>query len=310
MRYPHYVLGLLLVLVSTSTVQGFGILDSIRSDTRESDSWSFGGGGSDHDHGHHRDDDDDGSFLGDLLGGIISGMLSGCSSSSSTYTTASREPAKEFFFPRFPYDKSDGYLMTSVWLPESQRTDLMEDYGGPSDLLPPRQKSRRWSARVRGDYADNFDTLSRMGGHLLFTTSSGWGFDTEMNFLEEDLPGGDPLSKKGHDQLWLGDGNIVYRFSENEYVLWRTGLGFNWLDDPIQTDFGFNFTLGLDVFPCKPWVISSTLDWGTIGHAGLFHFRTTVGVVVHGVEPYGGYEYYDIGDTQINSLIAGVRIWF
>jgi len=42
----------------------------------------------------------------------------------------------------------------------------------------------------------------------------------------------------------------------------------------------------------------------------LFRFRSTVGVLVLGMEAYTGYEYLDIDNTQLNSLIGGVRIWF
>ena len=91
---------------------------------------------------------------------------------------------------------------------------------------------------------------------------------------------------------------------------WRTGFGFNWLDDPVDTDFGFNFTYGADWYPARPWVLSATLDWGTLGHAELFRFHTTAGVLVNRVETYIGYKYLDIDRTQTNSLLAGVRIWF
>jgi len=32
--------------------------------------------------------------------------------------------------------------------------------------------------------------------------------------------------------------------------------------------------------------------------------------VIHGIEAYAGYEYHDIDRTQLNGLVAGVRIWF
>ncbi len=81
-------------------------------------------------------------------------------------------------------------------------------------------------------------------------------------------------------------------------------------DDPAETNFGFNFTYGVDFFPVRPWVLSSTVDWGTLGRSGLFRFQATAGAVVHRVETYAGYEYLDLGSTQVNSLIGGVRIWF
>ncbi|MBN1909627.1 MAG: hypothetical protein JW818_07810 [Pirellulales bacterium] len=80
--------------------------------------------------------------------------------------------------------------------------------------------------------------------------------------------------------------------------------------DNFGSDFGFNFTYGVDLFPAKPWVFSSTIDWGTLGHAELFRFRATAGLAIHGIEPYVGYEYLDIDRFQHNSLIAGVQVWF
>jgi hypothetical protein len=34
------------------------------------------------------------------------------------------------------------------------------------------------------------------------------------------------------------------------------------------------------------------------------------GIIIRNVETYVGYEYFDIGSTQTNSLMAGIRIWF
>ena len=45
---------------------------------------------------------------------------------------------------------------------------------------------------------------------------------------------------------------------------------------------------GAGWFPVRPLVFSSTLDWGTLGSAALFHFRTTAGVIVHRFEFYTG----------------------
>jgi hypothetical protein len=74
-------------------------------------------------------------------------------------------------------------------------------------------------------------------------------------------------------------GNVfeLSRIGPSERAQFRAGLGMNWLDDPIDTDLGFNFTYGADFFPGRPWILSATLDWGTLGSAELFRFRTSVG---------------------------------
>jgi hypothetical protein len=215
-------------------------------------------------------------------------------------------------FPRYPYDQGPGYMFldkgqSTRIAPADQRgsddPELMPEYMHEG-LSPPARLGSCWSGRVRFEYADAFDDLHRIGGHLLLTTTSRWGLDTEANYFRERRAG------NRWDELWTGDANVVFRFAQSPRWQWRTGLGFNWLADPVDADFGFNFTYGVDFFPRRPWVLSATLDWGTLGSAERFHFRTTAGVIVRRYEVYTGYEYEDIDRTQLNALIGGVRVWF
>ncbi len=185
-------------------------------------------------------------------------------------------------FPRFPYDDVPGHIITD----------------------PQATTTRRWAARLSTEYREPFEHIQVVGGRLLVDTTTRFGVDTQWDYLQEDLAGGH------HDQIWSGDCNLVFRFAQGAHAEFRTGLGFNWLDDPQQTDFGFNFTYGFDFFPVRPWVLSTDIDWGTLGKAELFRLRTTVGAVLHGVEAYTGYEYFDVGRLQLNCLIGGLRIWF
>ena len=138
--------------------------------------------------------------------------------------------------------------------------------------------TRRWGGQFRADYADEFDHLTGVGGQLILETTSRLGIDTSVQYLRERLPGG------GFDHLTFGDCNLVYRFAQSPRAQMRMGIGANWLNDSTRTDLGFNFTYGGDFFPCKPWVLSSAIDWGTLGHAGLFRFRTTAGVILNRFE--------------------------
>ena len=186
------------------------------------------------------------------------------------------------YFLRFPYDDDLGYISTRNCA----------------------EKTKPWAVRLDMGYADTFNRLESFSGHLLVETAPRFGLAASMNHLEERLPGG------RHDQLDLGDCNFVYRFAQNEWAEFRTGLGFNWMNDSPGADLGFNFSYATDLYPRKPWVLSAEIDAGTLGDTGLFRFRTTAGVVFHGVETYAGYEYTDIGRTHWNSLIAGVQLWF
>lgn len=211
---------------------------------------------------------------------------------------------REALFPRFPYDNVPGYMVVHSWPgnPAIQPGPL-----GPGSDLPMTAtlgRLKSWSGRFRLEYADDFDAVGRFGGHMLLETTSRFGLDGSLDYLEETLPGG------RNDYLSLGDLNVVFRFAQCEHAQMRTGIGLNWLDDTVETNYGFNFTYGADFFPARPWILSADLDWGTIDHTSLFRFRTTAGLIVNRLETYVGYEYLDIGQTQVNSLIAGVRVWF
>jgi hypothetical protein len=227
----------------------------------------------------------------------------------------------EAFFARFPYDNAPGFLISDDWCSgftaeKVLAETLAEKPAGtdPGDPTKPPQGSlvslgidpsaRRWGGQFRADYADEFDNLTAVGGRLVLESTSRWGVDTSAHYLREQLSGG------GYDHLTLGDCNLVYRFAQGKRGEMRMGLGANWMNDASRTDLGFNFTYGGDFFPRKPWVLSSEIDWGTLGRAGLFRFRTTGGVIWNRFESYIGYEYLDIGATQSNFLIGGVRVWF
>jgi hypothetical protein len=209
-----------------------------------------------------------------------------------------------------------GALVASpIWVPQVLLGDAHGDsegfHGFPYDGAPcyaaasdRAAGARPLVVRLDVDYLETFDRLNSVNGCLLVETVSRFGLDTSWNHFEERLRSG------GHDQLSLGDCNLVYRFAQSEWAQFRAGLGLNWLSDSCGADVGFNFTYGADLYPRKPWVLSATIDCGTLDRAGLFRFRTTAGVVFHGVETYAGYEYTDIGRTHWNGAIAGLRFWF
>jgi hypothetical protein len=102
----------------------------------------------------------------------------------------------------------------------------------------------------------------------------------------------------------------VVRFAQNPIAELRTGIGANWLADRYDADFGFNFTYAVDVYPARPWVVSSELDWGTLGDTSLFHLRLTAGVLLAGFEVFAGYDYLDVGHAAFAGPVAGMRLWF
>ena len=280
-------------LFAAATVQAQdGTLQTMRNDVRQgSPSGPPEASPPPEDHPQHHDDstgqssssDDAGGTLGILLAGLVG---AGAAVSSPIWIplglTADQPFSQSGEFPAFPYASTSGYLID-------------EPTGVPT---------RNWAGRFDVEYVDTFDRVEKVGGHLLLETTSRFGLDTRAQHLNEKLAGG------GRDSLWLGDFNLTYRFAQCSWAQFRAGLGFNWLDDAKDTDLGFNFLYGVDLFPAKPWVISATLDAGTLGRAGLFRFQTTAGVMLRRFELYTGYEYTDIERTHWNGLIGGVRIWF
>ncbi len=232
---------------------------------------------SDHDHSDHHDDCDEGDkFLGELaLWGVTSPWWIPAAAMGDDY-------GRTAHFPRFPYDGVPGYLAIYT--------------------IPPN--TRRLASRFDVEYAGDFDNLTRVGGRLLLESSFRLGLDAEAYQFEERLPGGQ------RDRLDFGDCNIVFRFAQSERMLWRSGVGFNWLDDEVDTDYGFNFTYGGDWFFAKPWVASANIDWGKIEHADLFRFRATIGVTFRRLDAFTGYEYFSLGGTSANLFLAGLRVRF
>lgn len=193
------------------------------------------------------------------------------------------------FFPHYPHQYGPGYMLIGPG----------EAFGleGPREPWP-------WAARTRAEYGTDFDGLEWIGGHVLVEGTWRFGFDTEFRQVSEDL------WPAGLDDLWLGDANVVFRFAQSEAIVMRMGLGANWLSDQFGTDLGFNFTYGGDWFPVQPLVVSGEIDVGTLGSSHLYHLRTTIGANWRFSEVYIGYDYTDIGRTQLSGLVAGVRLWY
>ena len=141
------------------------------------------------------------------------------------------------------------------------------------DVLPPlKDDYSPWLVRIRAEYAEDFDDLSRIGGGLLLDTAPRWGVDTAFDYRRESLALG------RHDSLWTGDCNLVYRFAQSSQVQMRSGVGFNWLADASGGEFGLNVTYGGDWFPRDPWIVSAELDWGKLGSATLGGSKVGVAV--------------------------------
>lgn len=292
-RFRVSIVIVLPLLCVCSDVSAQGTLDELRSNVRS---------GHDDSDAHRKRqarrqscghsyacDCDDGSFFGDLVGALLSGMIQSAFSTDDDDDGKSRysdtgSPWSVGYFPEYPYQGDDeGYMMIMPWIPEEPFT---------------------WSLRTRMEYLDDFDDMQRIGGHLLYETTNRFGIDGEVNYLREGLGIG------VHDDLWIGDVNGLYRISQGPHHQWRVGVGMSWMADDVDADFGWNATTSLDLFPRDPFVLSTEVEGGKLGSAGLFHFRTTGGIQLNRAEVYLGFDYLEVGGAETSGLVSGLRFWF
>ena len=226
--------------------------------------------------------DDDDSIVEELFGGLVVGIA------TSPYWGMRMLVDDEGYgppaFDGIPY----AWHAESPWLVQGQNPERLW----------------AWSSQLSLDYIGDFDDLSAIGGRLLIETNSRFGLDTTFRFYDENTIFGTP------DELTIGDANIVYRFAQSERLRMRSGVGFSWMNDDAGSNFGFNFTYGGDWFPVNSWIVSTDLDFGRLGNAGLFHLRATVGRQFYQAEIYAGYDLLRVRDTTADGLIVGLRWWF
>jgi hypothetical protein len=257
-----------------------GDSDSPRERDRDDDDSSIW---DDEDHCESCADDSDGDAA--LLGLIGLGVTSPFWAPAMAVGDDYAQPG---YFAHYPYEYDVGYMLI----------DPVEAVGLEGPRVP-----YSWAVRARGEAGTGFDDLDWLGGRVQVDTRWRLGLESDFRYVHQDLDA-------GRDSLWMGDANVLFRFAQSECVQFRTGLGFNWLSDRVDDNFGFNFTYLADWQPVRPLVFSAELDLGTLGHASVVHVRTTAGVSWGVTEAFVGYDLYDVGSTQIQGLVAGVQLWY
>ena len=162
---------------------------------------------------------------------------------------------------------------------------------------------RGWGGRAAAHYGTDFGDLQWSTIRLQMDTAPRFGFDAEWTHWTESTRG-------RNDSLDTGEVNLLYRFAQSEQLEFHTGLGVNWLADGSDGEAGINFTYGMQAFPVRPWTLRAAIDAGTLGDAGLFHFRVGAGAVWNRCELFTGYDVYRIGDVTLDGLFAGAAFWF
>jgi hypothetical protein len=286
------LLSVLLLWSSPASAQELQTLrDEVRMDDPDPPSNSNSGGNDQHDHYDDLYDDDSVSLDAYLGIGVLAGLgLTAPYWLPMAYLDDG--PSKTGYFPAFPYQYDVGYMLIEP--------PGAGGYLGPRDL-------NVWAVRTRGEYGTAITGLNWVGTNISVETVTRIGFESDVRFYQEDLS---QMAQPQFDSAYVGDVNMVYRFAQNEYWQFRSGLGVNFLSDRQQSDIGFNFTYGFDWYPIRPLVISSEIDWGLLGDETLIHFRLSSGVQWNGLEAFVAYDLYDVGQFDNISLVTGLRLWF
>lgn len=168
----------------------------------------------------------------------------------------------------------------------------------------PSTTAKSTRLRFGMEYGDNFDRQQKITTRILLDSKSRLGLDTSFDYLREQSGASE------HDQMWLGDVNLTWRFAQSSRAEWRAGIGYNWQSDALGSDGGFNFTYGGNIYINQPNVIDFDLDLGQIGNANLNRFRTGYSLYFKRVRLSLGYEHLRLGTFKTNYLNSGIGIDF
>ncbi len=195
-------------------------------------------------------------------------------------------------FPCYPYPNNrDGYISFGRWAsPDSAAHD-------PEEL-------KGWSLRLAAEEGNDFRGLNRVETRVTVDTETRFGLQSNWSLFSEDLGSG------RRDQLVLGDTNMTFRVAQKEWISVYGGLGTRFLVDKSDTRFGFNGLYGMDLFPTKPLILSTSFDLGNLDNAFVVHGRATLGAVHKHYEIYGGYDFLRVGTVNLQGPMAGLRLWF
>jgi hypothetical protein len=268
---------------------------------------------------HKHDGGCEDCFAAQLLGGIVEALLCGCEEDSgpsacgqviSSCGVAVSTPfwgpcaligdtgEREIYFLPYPYaDDFPGRL----WLQQGGVPPDGSQYSVESTDLPALSPL---ALRISLENGHDFADLNRVGGQVILETRSRLGLHTSWNWYHENLGRG------RSDETFLTDLNLTIRFAQSERVQMYAGLGARILADQYDADAGFNAIYGADFFPVRPLVLSWQIDGGSLGSAGVFHTRGSVGVLLRNWELFAGYDYLDIGGIDLQGPLIGVRGWF
>lgn len=227
------------------------------------------------------DDDDE---LSDALGKLV--LIAGTAAVSAPFILPRailKDEGRTAVYPDYPYDH-DGKTAAVCY----------------DETIPGTHHSL---IVLQAAYGSNLDDVNQFQGRVFGDLDLRLGFDAETSYFTENVP-------TGTDEFWRGDANLTWRFAQNERWQFRAGMGVNWVNDRRGTKAGINGTYNIEWFPKDPWVLSSSLDAGSVGSSGLLHTRNTVGLTHNGWGVFTGHDYLKLDSTSLHTWISGIEYRF
>ena len=248
------------------------------------------------DTGSSDDDDGDSNDAGDDLGDGLAEAVGAAFMDAIIDAGAARADRVRFA----PYPYADGF---GGWVVPGNEDDVEALMGPEATATLPRV-----SFRFSLDYAYDWDRVHRPAISLALDTASGVGLRADYTNYVEPLPAGQ------HDYLGIGTLNAMFRMLDARRVALYLGLGWRYLVDGEANRHGFNSLLSMDVFPVRPLVFSAIAEGGSLGAAGFFHGRATLGALLQRLEFFVGYDavVFGPGDEDpvvFHGPVAGIRGW-
>lgn len=269
-----------LIISPTISIAQEGKLEDIRKETKEQDR-KENKSSNNNNHRHHSKNSNSGdySFLGEIFGPII------------FYTIVS-----PYYLPHHYWD--EGFSEPIYFQPYPYYLN------NPGYLIDYETEfTKKGAIDISSEYKIYRDSVFGVGLNFNLRSNFRVEIQGDFNYLEEKLDNGNT------DSLYLGNVNVLFRFAQNPYLLMRSGIGLNFLND-TEDEYGFNYTYSLDVFPVKPLFLSARIDLGGLGSAGFVRFRTAIGFIYKRLEANIGIETYNIGDASLVGLTGGLKWYF
>ena len=231
--------------------------------------------------GYPKSDDDDSGDLALLVLGGIAAAVAGTAPVWVPRWLLEEESEPGFFFEYPYYEQRWQYL------------DLGQH---------PAEGATVWGATITGDYSTDGD-IDRAATRITFDSTSRFGFESEFNHLWGTL------EDRPWDEMQTGDAHVLWRFAQHPCVQFRAGLGFRWLTDELDTNYGFSGHYGVEIQPVRPLAISLQVEGGTLRHDPFLHGRMTLGLLWKRTELFAGFDYLQIDELESAGPVAGLRLW-